>query len=199
MRTPKLSDNCRVCRTQYMAERHGGTTLQNLRSIITMLAVLCTLVLGSPLGGQAQVRSHDNGVADANLIAPIKATINRELDFGKWVINEKDAADNWVTLSDDGNNTLTWGAGVQQIAKNSHPAENGIVTVVGDPGAHFTITTTLVSITPQEGSLVLTSPLTGILDATGHATYYVGGTWTWSSNGDANDFDAKFTSVVNYD
>ena len=148
---------------------------------------------------RAQDRASAAGTTSGTIVQPIKSSVSRAIDFGKWVINDKDASDNWVTLADDASSTITHGTGVQQIAENSHPAYSAEIAVTGIPNANFTITNSVLSISPQEGTLVLNSPANGTLDASGNATYYVGGTWTWTSNGDANDFDASISSVVNYD
>jgi len=199
-------------RTHSKAEGLCGVVLRRVRSAAfrsaafrsaalwsAALLVLLGSAILAPLEVRAQSSATANGTAHGTIIMPIKSSVSRAIDFGKWVINEKDANDNWVTLADDASNTVTNGTGVMQIAKNSHPAYSAEIIVTGAPNSNFSITNTVISIAPQEGTLVLSSPAAGTLDASGNAIYYVGGTWTWTSNGDANDFDASISSIVNYD
>ncbi len=148
---------------------------------------------------RAQSSATATGTATATVIKPISSTVDHALDFGKWNITGGNQP-SWISIDDDPSpGTITNASNAHHIAQHSNPTTNGEITVTGAPGANFTITNTILNMGPQEGTLTLICEAGGTIGADGTAIYYIGGTWNFPDNGDANDFDVNISSVVNYD
>ena len=137
----------------------------------------------------------EDGAATAEVVAPLTLThvVGAALDFGTFTSGTTGGT---VTVSRAGNGTA--GGDVTLMPGSVEAADS--FTVEGDPGRRFAIVTGAGSVTSGSDSMAFTTNARAnhTLDASGNASFTVGGELTVGADQAAGVYNGSYTVTVTY-
>jgi hypothetical protein len=169
-----------------------------MKKLILAAAVATFAVPAAAAPGNTATAS--DGSATATIIAPIAIThqSGEELNFG--VILPDVSASSVVSITTGGVGSVSSGSAL--VVDASAQAADGF-DVTGDANRGFDITTTGGSVTSGANSMTFTTSYqsstgSGTLDASGVASFTVGGALTVGANQAAGTYSGTYSATVTY-
>ncbi len=160
-----------------------------------MVAIVAVLGGSSAAFAASGNSASASGVALATVVAPITLThtASASLNFGKFTVA---AAGGTVVVTTAGVGSRT--SDVNFTPGSTTSADQFAVT--GDPSRAFSIATTSGTIAAGPKTIAFTTSTagSGTLDATGNATFSVGGTLTLVGTETAANYSGSYTATVTY-